>query len=268
MIKKIESAQNKLYKNWKKLHRRKDRKQQRTMLIEGEHLLKEAVLSKQPILAWITLEEKVDHLYAQNWFVSGKAPHYVLPPKLFATLTQTETSQGLLAEVSLPDWSEQQLLAGHTTLLLDEVQDPGNLGTMIRTAEATRTDGIWLGQGSVDPTNSKVVRAAMGSSFRLPLIQTDLKKLIPRLQKQGVKVVSTSPRATTVYHQLKFPQKVAFLLGNEGRGIHPELVSLVDEEVVLPMWGHTESLNVSVTAAVLLYERIRQLETSVLDKSE
>jgi TrmH family RNA methyltransferase len=164
--------------------------------------------------------------------------------------------------VEQPKWPEERLLAEkreeETHLLLDAVQDPGNLGTLIRTAEAVGATAVWLGKGTVDPFNAKTVRAAMGSAFRLPLISADLTEAISRLKERGVTIVGTSPHAGQAHFEYRYPKKTAFLLGNEGKGVDPALQALSDVEVKLPMPGGTESLNVSVTGAVLVYERLRQ----------
>jgi TrmH family RNA methyltransferase len=175
---------------------------------------------------------------------------------------ETENPQGIAAVVEMPLWSEDELLARASTtatyLLLDAIQDPGNLGTILRTAEAAGVTGIWLGKGTVDLFNSKVVRAAMGSVFRLPTVQVDLMEQIPKLIQHGVTIIGTSPRAGNYHFQYSYPAKSAILLGNEGRGVNPAFSPLVDTEVQIPMLGRTESLNVSITSAILLYERVRQ----------
>lgn len=251
----IQSKQNRWFKHWKKLQSAKGRKAARSFLIEGEHLVQEALKSNIAILSFIIVKEK------WTWFQSRfqfNAPVFLLPANLFASLTETQTPQGIAAEVRIPEWNKSEKHTGHTYVLLDRVQDPGNVGTIIRTAEATDVDGLWLGKGSVDPTNPKVVRSAMGSSFRLPTFTVDLMEMIPVIRRQGIQVISTSPRATNKYFDFQYADRVAFLLGNEGRGIHPELVPLIDDEVTIPMSGRTESLNVSVSTAILLYERLRQ----------
>lgn len=262
----IESTQNPQFKQWKKLLTRKQREKSQTMMIEGTHLLEEAIAAKLPIHAVVITEAKQDELTLNVLDGAGTSPMYILPDRLFAELAQTQTPQGLLAEVSIPQWDSAAAVLQNTHLLLDGIQDPGNLGTMIRTAEATGVDVIWLGKGTVDATNPKVVRAAMGSSFRVPLIRSELLEVITALQAEGVQVVSTLPRASAAYYAESYPQRVAFLLGNEGRGITPELAEHVDQSVMLPMQGQTESLNVSITTAVLLYEHMRQQAVACTDK--
>jgi RNA methyltransferase, TrmH family len=261
-IRKLMSSQNDLTKRWKKLHTKKGRFQLRTLLIEGEHLIKEAIRGQIPVRAVIINEEKWEQVERFLEHEEITAPIYVLPTSLFATVVETETPQGIAAEIDLPDWKMEEFLTlerpADLFLVLDAIQDPGNLGTIIRTAEAANVSGIFLGKGTVDPFNSKVVRSAMGSLFRLPLFQVELKKLLPQMREMGVRIVGTSPHAELYHFQYSFPTKVAILLGNEGRGLDPALSSWLDTEVVIPMPGNTESLNVAVTSAILLYEHVRQ----------
>lgn len=254
----IKSNQNRLVKRWKKLHKTKGRKESQSFLIEGEHLLQEAVFSNLTIVALIVMKEKWTWFQSKFDYKQINSPVYLLSSSLFSSLMDTKTPQGVAAEVKFPEWEKSEQLTGTTYILLDEIQDPGNLGTIIRTAEATNVDAIWLGKGSVDPTNAKVVRSAMGSSFRLPIFSRNLGQIIPQMQREGIQIISASPRAAKNYYQFQYAKRVAFLLGNEGRGIHREWRALVDDEVVIPMYGPTESLNVSITASILLYERLRQ----------
>lgn len=258
-VNRIQSRQNRLLKHWKKLQKSKERRKAQTFFIEGEHLLKEAIASNLTMVACIVMEEKWSWFRSRFAFDQIDSPIYLLPASIFHTLMETETPQGIAAEVRFPNRVKQeQTFSGDTYLLLDAIQDPGNLGTIIRTAEATNVDEIWLGKGSVDPTNAKVIRAAMGSSFRVLTFQECLDRVIPQMKRQGIQVIGTSPRATHPYYAYPYADRVAFLFGNEGRGVDPKLRALVDDEVMIPMHGKTESLNVSVTASILLYERLRQ----------
>ena len=259
-VRRIESKQNPLVKHWRKLHKSRARKKSQTFLIEGEHLLHEAMVSKLTIVACMVMEEKWSTYHSKFPFDQLQSPIYLLPSSIFRSLVETQTPQGIAAEVKFPAHKKEEAkFVGTTYLLLDAIQDPGNLGTIIRTAEATKVDEIWIGQGSVDPLNAKVIRSAMGSSFRVPVFSGDLEQIIPQMQQQGIQVISTSPRATNNYFQYQYSSRVAFLFGNESRGVDHRLRERVDDEVAIPMFGKTESLNVSVTASILLYERLRQL---------
>jgi TrmH family RNA methyltransferase len=254
----LTSAQNEQFKKWKKLKTRKGREKNRSLLVEGEHLVLEAIRSQVPIRALIIDQKQREKVKAWNIF----SPTYELSTDLFNQLVDTESPQGMIAEIGIKFWQVEELLPikaeQWTFLLLDGIQDPGNLGTILRTAESAGVNGIFLGKGTVDPYNSKVVRAAMGSVFRLPLISLPIPSVIPLLQKWDVQLIGTSPHAGKMPFELHFPSRVAFVLGNEGRGIAPEHLAMLDTQVMIPMPGKTESLNVAVTGAMLLYERIRQ----------
>ncbi|MFC7442891.1 TrmH family RNA methyltransferase [Laceyella putida] len=257
----ITSPQNEQVKRWKKLHSKKGRLQEQALLIEGEHLLLEAHTASVRFEAILVNSEKAD-----AWRrIEGRLPMdvvvYELAPAIFDALVDTETPQGVAAVISIPVWPREAWLEKEgdlTYLLLDAIQDPGNLGTMIRTAQAAGVDGILLGKGTVDPFNAKVVRAAMGAIFRVPLIQMDLAEAIPLLQAHGVTIVNTSPHAGAYHFDYPYPSRVALLLGNEGRGVDEKHLAHVDAAIKIPMPGETESLNVSITSAILMYERIRQ----------
>ncbi len=254
----LTSPQNEQFKKWKKLKTRKGREKSRSLLVEGEHLVQEAVRAQVPIRALIIDRKQKEKVKAWNL----SSPTYELPTELFNQLVDTESPQGVIAEIEIKFWQVEELLPIQaeqwTFLLLDEVQDPGNLGTILRTAESAGVKGIFLGKGTVDPYNPKVVRAAMGSVFRLPLISLPLPEVFSLLQKWDVQLIGTSPHAGKMPFELRFPSKVAFVLGNEGRGIAPGHLAMLDTHVMIPMPGKTESLNVAVTGAILLYERIRQ----------
>ncbi|TCS96691.1 TrmH family RNA methyltransferase [Hazenella coriacea] len=258
----IQSSNNEKLKQWKKLRTKKGRLQTQSLLIEGEHLLLEATSAGLSFSAILLDQQKREGVLAFLQRFSIDVPIYELASELFKGIVETETPQGVAAVVSMPQWSWENLVVSNqaeaTYIVVDAVQDPGNLGTMLRTAEAAGMSGFVLGAGTVDPFNSKVVRAAMGSVFRLPILQLDLKVGLSRLKEHGVTIVGTSPHAGTPHFAYSFPQQSAIVLGNEGRGVDPSFQPWIDDEVMIPMPGHTESLNVSITHAILVYERVRQ----------
>lgn len=258
----IQSSNNEKLKQWKKLHTKKGRMQTRTLMIEGEHLFLEAVSAGLSFTAILFDQQKREEALSFLQRFPLQAPIYEVASSLFQGIVETETPQGIAAVVEMPQWSWEDFIvpkqAVATYIILDAVQDPGNLGTMLRTAQAAGMSGFLLGKGTVDPFNSKVVRAAMGSVFRLPILQLDLKEGLRQLKEQGVTIVGTSPHAGTPHFTYSFPQQSAILLGNEGRGVDPSLQPWIDDEVMIPMPGSTESLNVSITHAILVYERVRQ----------
>ncbi|BCU81137.1 23S rRNA methyltransferase [Polycladomyces abyssicola] len=262
----LTSPHNDQVKRWRKLQSRKGRQTLGTLWIEGEHLLEESVKAGWRVRALIVDQER-EAEHRQWWEQRIKnVPVYFLPTRLYRTLADTETPQGIAAEVEIPKREvDPAIPADGVLLLLDAVQDPGNVGTMLRTARAVGATGVWLGKGTVDPYNPKVVRAAMGALFHVPIRMIDLHEELPRLRSAGYRVVGTHPRGDNVHFDVSYPGRTAFLLGNEGRGVDPELMRWVDCKVSIPMPGGAESLNVSVTASLLLYEYLRQQRGGSLD---
>ena len=144
-------------------------------------------------------------------------------------------------------------------LVLEHVQDPGNVGTLFRTAEAAGAGGVILDRETADPYSPKVLRATMGAVFRLPfVISNDLPGLLRQLRAEGFSLTAAHLAGTEYYDAVSYPARTAFLIGNEGNGLSEEITSLADKKVRIPMEGQTESLNAAVAGALLLYEAYRQ----------
>jgi TrmH family RNA methyltransferase len=258
----ISSPQNGQLKRWKKLLTKKGRQNQGNYLVEGLHLLQEAQKSQVKLASIIVEEGYQDAEHILSDF-DEKVPVFQLSRSLFLQLAETEQSQGIIAEVHMPDWDiEEQIAKSKCMLLLDEIQDPGNLGTILRTAAAAGVDCVLLGRGTVDVFNSKVVRSAMGALFRLPAMEADLMEWIPKLKERQIAVAGTSPHNGIYAFDYVFPDKAAIVLGNEGRGIQDAILTQIDQAIRLPMPGSAESYNVSVTTGMILYEYMRQQLTS------
>jgi TrmH family RNA methyltransferase len=241
----ITSRTNEKVKQWRKLHTRKGRKQQQAFLIEGFHLIEEAWNSKQKIEQLIVEEFVV----LPDW--SEKVPVEIVSEEVFASLSQTKSPQGIAAILSI---RENKEVTGDYFILIDGIQDPGNLGTIIRTADAAGMDAVILGKGTVDLYNDKVVRATQGSLFHIPIYEADLHDEVKRLKQQGVEIWATALDGASLYHEVERPNKVGLLLGNEGAGIQQRHIELADEKVKIPIYGKAESLNVSVAAGILMYK--------------
>jgi len=258
----ITSVSNPKIKQWQKLQTKKGRHEQQAFLIEGMHLLEEALLAQRTPRA-VIVRDGTD--LPDEWLTmlrQKKVPCYVVPPPVFRRLSTTQHPQGVAAVMPMvpPPQPLETLLEKRelTGLLVDGVQDPGNLGAMVRTAEAFGADFLLLGEGTVDLYNDKVVRASMGSLFRVPVYQGPLEDWLEPMKRSGVTVVAAEVQAPERLDRYTFPPKVAFLVGNEARGVSSRLSEAADVRLVIPMTGAAESLNVSVATAVLLYERIRQ----------
>ncbi|WP_047985043.1 TrmH family RNA methyltransferase [Ornithinibacillus californiensis] len=240
----LTSVKNDKVKGWKKLHTKKDREKTGTFLIEGFHLIEEAIKSKWKIDE-IILQEGVE---SPNW--SSDIKIVEVSENVFQHITQTKTPQGIAAVVQ---YKKMENVIGKYVLLLDRVQDPGNLGTIIRTADAAGFDAVILGDGTVDVYNDKVIRSTQGSIFHIPILQDNLTKRIPELKMDGFHIWASALTNSKDYHTVKSNSKVALILGNEGSGIQTEILEQADEIVKIPIYGKAESLNVSIAAGILMY---------------
>ena len=165
----------------------------------------------------------------------------------------TETTQGILAIVKIENQTEPP--CSGRIIILDAVQDPGNLGTIVRTADAAGFDAVVLGTGTVDLYNDKVIRSMQGSHFHIPVLQADLREYLAALKNQGVEVAVTAlHRDSKDYSILQGKSDIAIVVGNEGQGVSSEVIELADVVVTIPMFGKAESLNVAIASALLMYK--------------
>ncbi|MBO4838546.1 MAG: RNA methyltransferase [Lachnospiraceae bacterium] len=173
-------------------------------------------------------------------------------------MSDTRTPQGILALVRMQETPPEAWGPG-PLLLLERVQDPGNLGTIFRIAEAAGAGGIILDEETADPYSPKVLRSTMGGIFRVPFRTVPrIGDEVKRLQREGVRVYAAHLQGSSEFDRVTYPPRCAFLLGNEGSGLTDEVSALADERVRIPMEGRAESLNVAVAGALLLYEAYRQ----------
>ena len=246
----IESKQNPEIKAIKKLQQAKGRRKAKRYLLEGPHLLEMALeAGKQPELILCTEASfKADYANCNCQLIS---------PQLAGYLAETESTQAVFAVMPLPEPVALDQLTSSAILLLDGLQDPGNLGTIIRTADALGYHSLILGKGSVDPYNSKALRAMQGSQFKLQIVQADLDQAIPQLQSQGYRIAAStlsSDSQSVKDYCLTDAKKWGIILGNEGNGVSPDCIELADVSLHIPMTGQAESLNVAIAAAIMMYE--------------
>ncbi|RLL47917.1 RNA methyltransferase [Oceanobacillus piezotolerans] len=240
----ITSIKNDKVKEWKKLHKRKGRIQTGTFLIEGFHLMEEARKSSWKIRE-IIVEEDIDLPISYEAFPVERVTRAV-----FKEISQTESPQGIAAVVEM---NRQSKVIGEHILLIDSVQDPGNLGTIIRTADAAGIDSVILGRGTVDLYNDKVIRASQGSIFHIPINVEDLLETIPRLKEDNYEIWVSALKNAQKYNEVPLSNKIALVLGNEGSGVNPAIINSADKIVKIPIYGKAESLNVSIAAGILMY---------------
>lgn len=247
----ITSLQNPLVKNWKKLHSRKGREKQAAYLIEGAHLLGEALAHLDPDdFEAIILLDSIDQAGLD---LPNSIPVYRIHQRVADLIKDTENSQGIFAVIKIReadlDWENPGNL-----LLLDSIQDPGNLGTLIRTADAANFKAVLLGKGTVDLYNQKSLRSAQGSHFHIQVLRADLPGLIPDLQASGWSVYATDLNERSVdFKQVSKEGPLALVLGNEARGVSSAVSKLADQNIYIPMNPETESLNVAVAGGILMF---------------
>lgn len=229
--------------------------------VEGLRVIEEAIRSGLRFRALFFSESaraKAERLLPQ---IGAHVETLMLPDKLFASGVPSETPQGVAALVRVKEASLEELLErAHAgpLLAIAGIQDPGNLGTIFRSAEAFEAAGVLLGEGTVSPFNSKVVRASAGSIFRLPLVRTKLAESIPELRKRGLRLIATSSHKGTPLDKAKISGRLTFFIGSEGAGLGRDLVAKMDEVVAIPHSPRVESLNAGVAASIVLYEAARQ----------
>lgn len=247
-MKRIESTSNSLVKYWKKLATtRKERDKTGEFIVEGFHLVEEALNGTEVINLIIRDGVEIPH----KWNVDNI---YIIEvtPEIAAEFAETEHSQGIFAHCKQPDFQVKS--SWKKLLLIDAVQDPGNVGTMIRTADAAGIDAVILGKGSADPFNAKTVRSTQGSIFHIPVIRGDLMEWVERLKDNNVPVYGTALDATSVvYNKVEKGPAFALIMGNEGSGISAELLKQTTQNVIIPIMGGAESLNVAVASGIVLY---------------
>lgn len=264
----ITSLSNKRIKDVILLNQKaKERQKQGVFIAEGVKLFLEAPLSE---IKQIYLSEEFD--IEANPEVKAKVEEASVLAKtgavfvdtvsaaVFKKMCDTQTPQGIICVVEQKQYNlENMIKKDGFYLLLENVQDPGNLGTMFRTGEGAGIDGIIMSKETVDLYNPKTIRSTMGSIFRVPFYYTnDLQETIAKLQEAGICVYAAHLKGEKFYHELSFTGGTAFLIGNEGNGLTKETADKADTYLKIPMEGKLESLNAAVSAAILMYEAKRQ----------
>ncbi len=251
----IESEQNKWLKKIKALKQKKYRQQYNQFLVEGVRFLTEALQKKAQIEAILVAKDQLQAVEMLLEDYDGQL--LVVKEGLLEKTLQTMNPQGVAAIVQKPDWQHIRLEDLQTVLLVDGVQDPGNLGTIIRTALASGTEAIYCLKGTVDLFNDKVLRATMGAIFALPVLMVeDHEAFLAQLNLAGFATVVADIRAAWYYDEVAYPQRTALVVSNEANG--PQLIRQGDYEVKIPLHGQAESLNVAIACGILLYELERR----------
>lgn len=250
-MKEILSTKNTMIKELKKLHKKKHREDNQEYMIEGFHLIEEAVKANAQI-KWILFNQRGESEWSA-WLNDQSQEQLIrVSDEVLESISELPTPQGMIAIIMMPTEEDIQLEGGW--LLLDNVQDPGNVGTMIRTADAAGLSGVILGEGSSDIYNTKVLRAMQGSNYHLPVIRKSLVEMINKFKAAKIPVYGTelNPEAIA-YQKLTGLDQYALIMGNEGQGVSSEILELTDQNIYIPIRGAAESLNVAIAAGILMY---------------
>lgn len=254
MINRITSRDNKILKMVRSLHRKKGRTDSGLYFAEGARLIDEALVSVPESIRYIIASENfcekntdyINSLDREDKIV------YITEDRLFREVCDTETPQGIGAVIEMRAYTEPDTESAEYLLVLDGVSEPGNMGTIIRTAEAAGVDVICLTQGCVDIYNTKVVRSAMGSLFRMKFAKCDA-ETVKSLKAKGFKIIATALYNSVPIEEAKVSGKRAIVIGNEAEGVSGEVLSLADMAVRIDMCGKVESLNAAVAAGIAMY---------------
>ncbi|MDQ0161119.1 TrmH family RNA methyltransferase [Aeribacillus alveayuensis] len=246
-MKMIESQQNPKVKAWKKLLTKKGRDQTGLFIIEGFHLVEEA-LKEQHVVKEIMKTKNVE--IPATWDVTD-VPIVTVTNEIMKGICDTETPQGIASVCK--QQNDHSTKYFRKFILVDRVQDPGNLGTIIRTADAAGIDAVILGAGTVDVYNAKTIRATQGSLFHLPILKGDLTTFIAQLKQRNIPIYGTSLTNGVSYKEVSPTESFAIIVGNEGNGVSQTLLQMTDKNLYIPLYGKAESLNVAIASSILMY---------------
>jgi RNA methyltransferase, TrmH family len=261
----IASSQNARLKELRIAFRRCELTARGECAFEGVKLIEEALRSSLQLEGIFFSESArplAEKLLPQ---ISARTETVVLPNALFNSIVPSDAPQGVAALVKLPVFSAAQILdrtSNGPLVVAAGLQDPGNLGTILRSAEAFGAAGIFLTEGTVSLFNSKVLRGSAGSIFRLPILRITSEELIPLLRTRGIRMLATSSHQGTPLPQISWTPPMAIFIGNEGAGLTRELMRQMDETMAIPQSAQVESLNAGIAASIILYEVARNRRES------
>ena len=248
------------------LKKAKERREKKSFVVEGPRMVVEAPVDRlkavyvsesfdtnpenQKILAQLRDKCEVAHAVMET-----------VADSVFKSVSDTQTPQGIMAIVAYPEYELEDLMDGEKThlLILESIQDPGNLGTMVRTGEGAGITGVIMNKTTVDLYNPKTIRSTMGSIYRVPVLVTeDLSATLEELKAKDVSLYAAHLKGTSSYDEQDYTKACGFLIGNEGNGLTDETADLADAYIRIPMEGQVESLNAAISATILMYETNRQ----------
>lgn len=249
----IESKDNKLFKKICSLKTKKFRDKYNQFIIEGEKFVTE--IPNDYNIDCIIVSES--YILKKDSFINKQV--FVMKDSLFKNISDTISPQGIMAIVNKKQFVLDDLLTNGCFLIIENMQDPGNLGTLIRTADASSIDCVLLSTNTVDLYNSKTIRASAGSIFNVPIItDVDIRQAINKLKQFDIKILVAHLKGNKNIYDINLTKNIAIIIGNEGNGISDETSFLADELVKIPIIGKAESLNASIAGTIIMYEVVRQ----------
>ena len=255
----ISSKDNEFIKHIKKLKEKKYRDESEEYIIEGIKLIEEAINENVKIKHIVICEEcsKTTDIPKNLMYEIAKFDCVYVTEQVFNSISQVTTPQGIFAIIEKNSTNQQIDYSQDVILVLDDIQDPGNLGTILRTVDSVGLNQIIVSKGTVDIYNPKVVRSTMGAIFRVNVIEEDLVKVIKEARKHHFKLAVSSLQTEKDIYSIEYKKKI-IVIGNEANGVSKAIQEMADEKIKIPMLGKTESLNASVATGVILYEYLRR----------
>ena len=256
----ITSKDNEFVKHVKKLKEKKYRDQSQEFIIEGIKLVKEAIEEKANIKQIIICDncEDTGIIPKDLMYEIAKYNCVYVTENILKTMSDVNAPQGIMAIIERNNNENNIDYNQDIIVVLDDIQDPGNLGTILRTVDSIGLNQILVSKGTADCYNPKVVRSTMGAIFRIKIIEcADLEQTLKEIQKNNFKLVVSSLQTNNSLYDINFNKKV-IIIGNEAKGVEPQIQKMADEKIKIPMLGKTESLNASVATGIILYEYVRQ----------
>ena len=256
----ITSKDNEFVKHVKKLKEKKYRDQSQEFIIEGIKLVKEAIEEKANIKQIIICDNCEDSgiIPKDLMYEIAKYNCVYVTENILKTMSDVNAPQGIMAIIGRNNNENNIDYSQDIIVALDDIQDPGNLGTILRTVDSIGLNQILVSKGTADCYNPKVVRSTMGAIFRIKIIECeDLEQTLKETQKNNFKLVVSSLQTNNSLYDINFDKKV-IIIGNEANGVEPQIQEIADEKIKIPMLGKTESLNASVATGIILYEYVRQ----------
>lgn len=259
----IQSRDNTLIKETRKLKEKRFRADKAQFLVEGFRFVEEALKSTYKVPYVFLSEDALDRWHSFGLYerLQSSTKLYAVSTSILKLLSSTETPQGVIAVVNQEN---NQLEAGDGFyVLVDRLQDPGNMGTIIRSAHAAGAAGVITTKGTVDVYNEKTLRSTMGSIFNIPIFEDKDLKIIDSLKNKGFKLIVSSLENSKNFYEVDLTQNIIIAVGNEGSGISEEIYRLGDVKVKIPMPGNAESLNAGAAASIMIFEAVRQKLTTL-----